>query len=285
MASLEGPRAKVCRAEHHLDALNGEIVQLPKTHGDSVRAELDEANQTLIGYLEKPMEYPQIRWGLMLGDFVSNLRAALDHLVCQLVALNNGKVHSRHQFPIVNSDPEFEGLTKKPPKATNKWRGQLDSLDATQVAMIQAVQPYKPTMGMPSLATLNRFSNEAKHRLIHSSNSTTDAVPEVHVSVDGRVIPLRAATWVVPPYSPVGPDTKLVEARPDPRFIPHRPNRQVHVHVDLSLTVQFGEVGNEDTRILDFRTCLNDVRKIIDAFSGYFPDDPVPGPEPLRPGA
>ena len=33
------------------------------------------------------------------------------------------------------------------------------------------------------------------------------------------------------------------------------------------LTIAFGERGSEDTRIKDFRHCLNDVRSIVDRFT------------------
>ena len=52
---------------------------------------------------------------------------------------------------------------------------------------------------------------------------------------------------------------------------PDAPDREMNVEVQLKLTTVFGEPGKEDTRIGEFRLCLEDVRAIVESFTAAFP--------------
>src|SRR5439155_21053237 len=52
-------------------------------------------------------EEPDPRWGLIAGDFVHNIRSALDYLAWQLVILNGKRPNSAVQFPIFTTCGEF----------------------------------------------------------------------------------------------------------------------------------------------------------------------------------
>jgi hypothetical protein len=45
------------------------------------------------------------------------------------------------------------------------------------------------------------------------------------------------------------------------------PGAEYRIHADIGLTTAFGEPGNEDTRIRDFRKCLADVEEIVNHFA------------------
>jgi hypothetical protein len=45
------------------------------------------------------------------------------------------------------------------------------------------------------------------------------------------------------------------------------PDAEQQTHIKLRLTTAFGDPGNEDTRIKDFRRCLTDVKTIVDSFT------------------
>lgn len=45
------------------------------------------------------LEAPPLKWGVLIGDVVHNLRSALDHLAWQLVLRNGGESSWRTQFP------------------------------------------------------------------------------------------------------------------------------------------------------------------------------------------
>src|SRR5205807_881196 len=115
---------------------------------------------------------------------VHHARGALDHLVTQLVILSGRKPHTRHQFPVVESEDDWNRLVNPPKNCKGrKQRGYLDFIPDTQIAVIKSAQPYVPTTGKPSLVTLQRFSNADKHRLIHASVTWLTEAPEITMEI------------------------------------------------------------------------------------------------------
>src|SRR4051794_7080795 len=47
---------------------------------------------------------PPLRFGVMAGNIIYQLRSILDHLVCQLVVANGGEPKSVNQFPVYTPD-------------------------------------------------------------------------------------------------------------------------------------------------------------------------------------
>src|SRR5438067_10019193 len=99
-----------------------------------------------------------LRYSNIVGDCISNLRAALDHLVTQLVIANGGSPTRNHQFPIYDSGADFD----------RAMRSRLAGVAAGHVEIIRAAQPF--TAGASAakpraLAVLNDLSNRDKHRM------------------------------------------------------------------------------------------------------------------------
>ncbi len=102
---------------------------------------------------------PPAYLGVLVGDFLHNLRCVLDHLVWQLVLLNEQEPSYRHQFPITDKPGAFAG-------ATDSLRG----VATEHQALIEQFQPYHVDGGNPSqhmLAVLRDLSNIDKHRFVH----------------------------------------------------------------------------------------------------------------------
>lgn len=155
---LDGARAKIARAEYHLTELNDELglwinrspYGLIKHRGDKPDAFYFELHR---------LGQPPIALGIIFGDYVHNLRSALDHLAWQFVRLNDRgvPVHKRSEvyFPVAPSLPEF---WEKPPL---RW------LTVEQVTFIEGFQPYRSGNAPNPLRDLNDFWNTDKHRLIN----------------------------------------------------------------------------------------------------------------------
>src|SRR6185437_8389983 len=100
-------------------------------------------------------------WGLLFGDFIHNLRSALDHLVygvavSQKAALSVDEKRSL-QFPICNKGNSFDAQ-----------RYRIAPLSQAVRTAIESVQPYNrrhPTHP-PLLALLRDFDDWDKHRII-----------------------------------------------------------------------------------------------------------------------
>lgn len=101
---LAGVIAKFNRSKQQFDVLGEEIGgfsdQDPQPHFS--RGYFDVETWEWIERFQV-REPPPLRWGVMLGDSVHNLRSALDHLIYQLTLLDGGTMEdcAVSQFPIV----------------------------------------------------------------------------------------------------------------------------------------------------------------------------------------
>jgi hypothetical protein len=108
--------------------------------------------------------YPPLFLGLILGDYVHNLRSALDHLAWQLVAeedapaLESERTARRIQFPIYDSEERF---------ASSEAVQHVGAKTRTRMARFQ---PFKNTEEgthlVNPLAILQALSNADKHRVL-----------------------------------------------------------------------------------------------------------------------
>jgi hypothetical protein len=264
---LIGPLAKIERAEDQLDALSAEIGRLMEQELYSVVAEANTVEESYSIYLEERVEIPTLEWGLRIGEVVHNARGALDHLVAQLVLVSGGTIHTRHQFPIVKAEDEWERLVVEPSK--DGKRGMLDFVSPAHIAAIKAFQPHVPTTGKPNLAALQRFSNADKHRLIHAAATWVTAAPEIAIEM---VYPLDMKEITHhSPGSPIGKRTEIARAFPSLWLDFNAANKKVNVDAKVKLTTVFGEPGDEDTRVRSFRDSLADVRGVVESFRPAFP--------------
>jgi hypothetical protein len=114
--SLEGPIAKLARAESQVRILQAQIhanVGLPGKAWP-VHAEVDRGGLEYRFYLrDPPTVEPDL--GLLAGEILFNLRSALDHLGWELhVRRWRGKVPKRIKWPGFKKPIEVEGTTQFP---------------------------------------------------------------------------------------------------------------------------------------------------------------------------
>jgi hypothetical protein len=161
--SIDGALLKLRRGKEHADALKGAI----ESSQDSIRAgvQFDADRGRCIAWIERAPTMPA-EWSLLVGDCIANLRAALDYLAYELVALDNGGVYDeRTQFPIADA----------PERLSSRDQRTLKLLTPGHRATIESHQPYAGTnppwvlddlaLKHP-LAVLREMSNQDKHRLL-----------------------------------------------------------------------------------------------------------------------
>ena len=157
---LDGCRAKILRADKHLQELDAQremwVAGVPYD-----LAEKSDTKPNAFYWQVMELDPPPLeRLGLILGDYVHSLRSALDHLVWRLVETAN-----RHQvpknkwseiyFPVVTTSlAEFWG--KEP----------LRYLTVEQVTYIEGFQPYRAGNYPGPLRDLQFFWNADKHRIV-----------------------------------------------------------------------------------------------------------------------
>jgi hypothetical protein len=160
-ASLVGVRAKIARAEQHLQ----DFETAWRTHSaisthvvlESIE-ELPEGRRATVSITSGQLA---LDLGVPLGDAVHNLRSSLDHLVCQLaVAAGNPAACDKTQFPIFATD------TPDNRRRIQRW---IRHTTTAAQAEIVAFQPFNRQPNDPSsdlLWLLSELDNIDKHRLL-----------------------------------------------------------------------------------------------------------------------
>jgi hypothetical protein len=156
-SSLAGAYAKLDRADEHFKALQAEIEAFVQTNEDAARAKLQDIDgQTFYVMEAHVVSDPPARVGLILGDAIQNLRAALDHTVWQLVGFHGGEPDSRNQFPIYTVPPN-----------PDRWGRMVKGIGAPDLTLIEWIQPHlRPDPATQPLAVLADLSNTDKHQVI-----------------------------------------------------------------------------------------------------------------------
>jgi hypothetical protein len=151
MPSLDGVRLKLARAEEHLRAVQ-QIVSTMSRISCEIVPEEDTENPNS-GVLRVRLSKPPESLGPIIGDFLFNVRSALDHLVWQLILANDAKPDKSNMFPICATTSAFADECK---------RGRLTGVAIKEQEIIEALQPYH--CGNEILLTLAELHNTDKHR-------------------------------------------------------------------------------------------------------------------------
>jgi hypothetical protein len=159
-------RAKLERADEHFKALVAECGSYfdGDPHSYKTDADLSAGTYGVRVMIESP---PPIRLAIICGDFIQNLRAALDHLANALVSQPTRQT----QFPIYSAEDDFKERVVVP--AQRARTGPLSGLDVNSDVFkkIAGYQPFNLSAHQAKLENhplyqLAELSNEDKHRTI-----------------------------------------------------------------------------------------------------------------------
>lgn len=154
---------KVKRSNEQIADLNREIdafLDEPPYGASRVIYDIDSERFQELSKLHHGREIP-LRFSVLVGEIVHNLRSALDHLAFQLVKAAGNRPTRKTAFPLFTKDPTGDK------KATTSYDSSVEGMSLRAKALINRLQPYQPsresTEGDP-LAILSRLSNRDKHR-------------------------------------------------------------------------------------------------------------------------
>jgi hypothetical protein len=259
MASLDSPRAKLDRAYEHLEALDHEIAAFFDAEPYETRDEFDlqTGDHVFRIVIREP---PPLRLGAILGDFVQNTRAALDHLARQLVLLN-GSTPGDVKFPVYNCGAEVTDDVKA--RALRGFRPD-------HWARIDAAQPYRAgdRCRRHALHILAWLSNADKHRVLHPMYGYVPPPPWDELffefqSAGGVYLPAKGRVFVTDGRRVVQ-DAEIVRFRLDPP----QPDMKVHMHAKIPFDVAFGDRWLPATRLEPLHEW---VRQLVEGFASDFP--------------
>ncbi len=165
-ADISSSRRKLRRAKVHLDALEHELQTVSKEKTHSAVTNLRQEGGWQVVYLT--VEYvPPIEWAMVIGDAVNNMRAALDHLVWQLVLRDDNEPRDTHAFPIFHVRDEFIDKVKAPKKREERSPLYGIVIDGDAWTIIENAQPFnraEPEVAkFELLANLRDMCNLDKH--------------------------------------------------------------------------------------------------------------------------
>ena len=156
-------------AEKHLGAINYEINRYLRRNPCRTVGEFEPDGTHYVCRFwvdaEPPEDLP-----LLIGDFLTNLRAVLDHLITHL-STRNGRAPNDVAWPFCGSPREF--LRADPP-GSDKWDKssgmyRIRLIREAHQAHIQALQPYVTKEAPNStLQWLNSLCNRDKHRSVRT---------------------------------------------------------------------------------------------------------------------
>jgi len=128
---------RVARAEEHLEPIKRHIIAYLNSAFDNVVGEFKEDEEGTWLHLVDATFLPPPRMHTLIGEFLHNLRSALDHLAWRLVEQNGGKTTEDTRFPILWEPPPANKKGVAPPPHVS------GGVSADALAIIECAQPYK----------------------------------------------------------------------------------------------------------------------------------------------
>jgi hypothetical protein len=218
MPSLFDPKLKLAWAKKHLDLLGEKIAAFRKNNKGSLSAEEDAANGWYVIRIHIPHDDSTFDIALVAGDFISNLRACLDHLAWQLALHTTDNPSREICFPICekNSIDTQVRIVKS-----------TFGIPEAAIATMKEMQPYLggDNYKLSHLWRLHKLWNLDKHRHITPHGVVTNwlfkiegiANPLAQFGVeeldDGCVmkVPLAIKDKVQFNPNPSGVDVRLID--------------------------------------------------------------------------
>ncbi len=156
---------KIGRAEKHLADIKKELGKYERHHPYAAERDVDaNSDPRVYVYRAKLTEQPREDFDLIIGDFMVNLRSALDHLIVNIKPVNRSRA-----FPVYTQDPwetdPNTGEHIKPEKVRSEFLGRLKDLTPEAIQIVKDFQPWNGSgVGIHALSFLNRMANSDKHK-------------------------------------------------------------------------------------------------------------------------
>jgi hypothetical protein len=236
--ALAGIRAKLDRANVHLETLHSEVQAFRKRQPYRIEGEFDAERSGYVFCLHI-VERPPIRWGVLIGELVHNARSALDNLIWELVLLNGKQPGRWNSYPVCDSGTKETFLREiRRPRKGKRPAGKLHGVSDEACTIIEQTQPYNGGL-CQRLTALDALWNMDKHRFLMPmfiSIADPELIgPIYRANEDAEII-----------GESVYPDMGWQKDGAEFVFVPLAvtgPNPQVYMEGDLPIDVSFGIGG------------------------------------------
>jgi hypothetical protein len=268
MAGLDGPRAKLWRADAQLMKLREEVEgRWPRAKLWPVRVEPDGSGLKYDFYVVQE-GLPEIRpeWGPWAGEVMFDLRCALDHLAFQLWmrrfrGVMNAEIETISQFPIYDKPDAFVNFRNRLTKVCEKQG--VPTLTERDWRALCHLQPYitrhdKWYWDRNWLRDLNELHRFDKHRKLHVITGAQNSA--VVYQFDPALGYRSNTTWG--PLKPDGHVETWTFTQVPPEVPPHR---GVFLQVSLEYGVAWAELA---VMLQGMRAAVD---RVLNRFADRFP--------------
>jgi hypothetical protein len=253
---------KMNRAFEHVRQLDAEVKAWLSGDHYSVRPEGDPKSGTRwLATAEKPPPYPI---GVLIGDFLHNLRSSLDLLAYSLACAYTSPLPSdfaeTSEFPIVGDEDRagtlgvghghFHNSRRNGDPAPRSGLSKIRGWHPDAQAIVEGMQPYKRGNAYKSdpLWVLHDLDRVNKHRLLHTTVASFSGIGlDLGRSVNAGTI---SAGTIRSLGGTVETDTPIAEFPP---ISPVDPSQPMHVEIKPMLDIAFarGTPGVEEESVLE----------------------------------
>ena len=271
---------KFRRAEKHMVDINQEAVRYAESHPyEFTRIRLPDSEKQIRGRFHIT-EQPDPMIAVMLGDFVHNLRSALD---CVVVACVPKQRRKSAGFPILSQDifaTDKDGnFVVNDAEGRDRFESAIKGLPLEARAFIISLQPYRfgNLSNVITLGLISRLENADKHRQLITLGCggkdctidfTTRGLPEpirYHRYLDTGTQILYDDTVIPYDLSPDWPSNGM--PHPDGSFI-QPSDMEMHLTVTAKILVKVTKIGGNqpsDAHLVDafMDSALFEVREIL----------------------
>jgi hypothetical protein len=181
MHPLDGPRAKVDRADEQLTKLEKVLVETNTTKPYGIVGELDSDGQRYTYRIVVHDASAIQRIKILTGEIVYHLRSALDHFAWQAARVHVTQPLPTVQFPIFTEEPTSDRRLKR-------FEGNLAGIRDPARQIIMDLQPFKPNnrgtdARLNRLAVLNELNIIDKHHSLNpvSVNTRMPILPMIEI--------------------------------------------------------------------------------------------------------
>lgn len=257
---------KIAHAREHLHSLKKDVGLYLESNPCAIGLRRDPESRRLVYFVDHIGATP-LRFSLLLGDVLQNLRSALDHLAFQLVWVGSGKLPSNHvYFPIADNRSKY----------VEQRRWQLKGAAPQAIAQVDALSPYRD--GNELLWKLHRLSIVDKHRVLITAGSAFRSV-----NIGPMMMRDLAKAMVEAPAgaSPAALPSLNLYLRPADRMFPLKkgdelfidapdaePSQGVTFHFDVAFGEEGIAAGEPIVETLESMVAL--VESIVPEFGQYF---------------
>ncbi len=155
---LAGVYVKLEQARKHLKVLNSEMSEYLERRPYSFELERGRrgTEYVLKAHTSEP---PPLAWSAAIGDFLQNLRAALEYLVWELARANVGREPRRKtSFPVYVSKKRF----------LSDGRSKIQDLAPEPQAVIEGMQPFNSPTSHRGVVDMHAIKDLNKHYRSHT---------------------------------------------------------------------------------------------------------------------